>query len=93
MAGEGVQFRAVDRNGLEPKALRLGESLRPAEDQSGDDPGVTVVEPSRGLTRASSAGNRREPAGSCPDSRGERSPPTPSRRSCGLGSSGHPGRA
>ncbi|MGW1094107.1 hypothetical protein ACWD4L_50320 [Streptomyces sp. NPDC002596] len=29
MAGEGVQFRAVDQNGLESKVLALGEALRP----------------------------------------------------------------
>ncbi|MFF8279674.1 hypothetical protein ACF05T_26775 [Streptomyces lateritius] len=39
VAGEGVEFRAVNQNGLEPRALRLGEGLRPAEDSSGDDPG------------------------------------------------------
>jgi hypothetical protein len=39
VTGEGVEFRAVDQNGLEPKVLRLGEGLRPAEDPSGDDPG------------------------------------------------------
>ncbi|MFD7833960.1 hypothetical protein [Streptomyces sp. NPDC059761] len=39
VAGEGVQFRAVDQEGLEPKVLRLGEGLRPAEDPSSDDPG------------------------------------------------------
>lgn len=27
MAGEGVQFRAVDENGFEPEVLRLGEAL------------------------------------------------------------------
>jgi hypothetical protein len=39
VAREGVQFGAVDQNGLEPKTLHLGEGLRPAEDPSGDDPG------------------------------------------------------
>ncbi|MFI2780805.1 hypothetical protein [Streptomyces sp. ALB3] len=39
VAGEGVQFRAVDQNGLEPKVFRLGEGLRPTEDPSSDDPG------------------------------------------------------
>ncbi|WP_374106014.1 hypothetical protein [Kitasatospora sp. RG8] len=39
VAGEGVQFRAVDQNGLEPKVLRLSEGLRSAEDPSSDDPG------------------------------------------------------
>lgn len=38
VAGKGVQFRAVDQDGLELKALRLGEGLRPAKDPSGDDP-------------------------------------------------------
>ncbi|GAA3011548.1 hypothetical protein JCM13580A_62530 [Streptomyces drozdowiczii] len=37
VAGEGVQFRAVDQNGLESKVLRLVEVLRPAEDSPGDD--------------------------------------------------------
>lgn len=31
VAGEGVRFRAVDQNGLEPKVLRLSEGLRSAE--------------------------------------------------------------
>ncbi|KPC81158.1 hypothetical protein ADK82_19715 [Streptomyces sp. NRRL S-4] len=39
VAGEGVQFRAVDQNGLESKVFRLGEGLGSAEDPSGDDPG------------------------------------------------------
>jgi hypothetical protein len=39
VAGDGVRFRAVDQNGLEPELLRLGEALRPTEDPSGDDPG------------------------------------------------------
>ncbi|GAA2456278.1 hypothetical protein GCM10010433_68220 [Streptomyces pulveraceus] len=38
VACEGVLFRVVDRNGLESKALRLGEVLRPAKDPSGDGP-------------------------------------------------------
>ncbi|MFC8900599.1 hypothetical protein [Streptomyces cinereoruber] len=36
VAGESVEFRAVDPNGLKPKVLRLGEGLRSAEDPSGD---------------------------------------------------------
>ncbi|MFE5586378.1 transposase [Kitasatospora sp. NPDC056531] len=39
VAGEGVQFRAVDQDGLEPKVLRLGEGLRPAENPSSHDTG------------------------------------------------------
>jgi hypothetical protein len=39
VACEGVQFRAMDHNGLEPKVLRLGEGLRPTDDPSSDEPG------------------------------------------------------
>ncbi|MFF3003018.1 hypothetical protein ACFVTF_09455 [Kitasatospora sp. NPDC057940] len=39
VACEGVQFRAVDQNGLESKVLRLGEGFGPTKDPSGNDPG------------------------------------------------------
>lgn len=39
VAGEAVQFRAVDENGFESEVLRLGEALWPAEDPSSDDTG------------------------------------------------------
>ncbi|MFD0344835.1 hypothetical protein ACFVH0_40270 [Streptomyces sp. NPDC127117] len=39
VAGEGVQLRAVDQNGLEAEMLRLGEGLGSAEDPYGDDAG------------------------------------------------------
>lgn len=39
VAGEGVQFRAADQNGLESMGFRLGEGLRRPEDPSGDATG------------------------------------------------------
>lgn len=39
VSGEGVEFGAVDQDGLEPKVVDLRESLGAAEDPAGDDAG------------------------------------------------------
>ena len=39
VAGESIEFAAVDPNGLEPKVLDLGEGLRPTEDPPSADAG------------------------------------------------------
>jgi hypothetical protein len=39
VTGEGVEFGAVDQDGLEPKVVDLRESLRSPEDPAGDDAG------------------------------------------------------
>jgi hypothetical protein len=39
VTGEGVEFGAVDQDGLEPKVVDLREGLGAPEDPSGDDAG------------------------------------------------------